>query len=122
MSTNKDKEVIKFETFINEELGDSQESQTVNMMANTADVYQKYKNKVVASVDKTDVQKSEEEFNKFIDGLPDNEKEASDMLRSLFSSEMMKVSIEKLQQDKKAIEEQISARIKELKDIQSNLG
>ena len=117
MSTKKDNEVKKFDDFLNEEL-----EQTTQAMANTANVYKKYKNRVIAGIDKDDIEKTEEEFNTFIDGLPDNEKEASDMLRSLYSSEMIKVSIDKLQEDKKVIEEQINARIKELKDIQSNLS
>jgi hypothetical protein len=112
-----DKEVKKYVDFINEEL-----EETTDMMANTASVYQKYRNKVVSSIDKEDLSKSEDEFNDFISSLPENEREASDMLRSLFSSEAMKIKIDGLEEQKKQIEEQISARIKELKDIQSNLG
>ena len=115
MSTNK--EVKKFDAFINEDL-----EQTTDVMANTVNVYNKYKSKVVSTIDSEDLTKSEEDFSKFIDGLPDNEKEASDMLRSLFSSEAMKVKIEQLEKQKVQIEEQIASRIKELRDIQSNLG
>ena len=117
MNTEKSNEVKKFDAFINEDL-----EQTTDAMANTVQVYNKYKSKVVSTIDSEDLAKSEEDFSKFIEGLPDNEKEASDMLRSLFSSEAMKVKIEQLEKQKVQIEEQIASRIKELRDIQSNLG
>jgi hypothetical protein len=116
MSISKN-EVKKFIQFINEDL-----EQTTDMMSNSVNVYKKYKNKVVSGINKEDIGKSEEDFNKFIESLPDNEREASDMLRSLFTSEAMKIKIESLEKQKIEIEEQISVRIKELKDIQSNLG
>jgi hypothetical protein len=117
MNTEKSNEVKKFDAFINEDL-----EQTTDMMSNTVNVYNKYKSKVVSSIDKEDLSKSEEDFNNFIASLPENEREASDMLRSLFSSEAMKIKIDGLEEQKKQIEEQIASRIKELKDIQSNLG
>lgn len=113
----KSNEVKKFDVFINEDL-----EQTTDAMANTVEVYNKYKSRVLSSINKDDLAKTEEDFNNFIEGLPDNEKGASDMLRSLYSSEIIKVNIEKLQEDKVKIEEQIATRIKELRDIQSNLG
>jgi hypothetical protein len=115
--SGKKKIIKKYEAFLNEEL-----EQTTDMMENTVKVYNKYKGRVVSSIDKEDIQKSEEDFNNFIEGLPDEEKEASDMLRSLFASEVMKLKIDSLEEQKKQIEEQIAERIKELRDIQSNLG
>ncbi len=111
------KEVKKFnEFFLNEEL-----EETTEHMENTAQTYSKYKNKVVNSIDPEDIQASQENFEKFISNLPEEEKSASDMLRALFSSEMIKISIEKLESDKKRIEEQISNRIEELKSLQANM-
>lgn len=110
-------EVKKFnEFFLNEELED-----TTQHMQDTSQAYAKYKNKVMNSIDPEDIQGSQEKFEDFISKLPEDEKAASDMLRALFSSEMIKVSIEKLQNDKKKIEEQISTRMEELKTLQANL-
>ena len=110
-------DVKKFKEFLlNEEL-----EETTKNMQDTAQVYSKYKNRVVNTIDSEDIQGSQEKFEKFLDSLPDNERDASDMLRTLFSSEMLKYAIEKLENDKKKIEEQIQNRMDELKNMQSNL-
>ena len=113
---NRKQEVIRFNNFINEEL-----EQTIENMEGTTNAYTKYKAKVMSMADEKDINKSQEDFEAFIDSLPDEEKSATDMLRSLFSSEMMQISIKKLEDDKKRIEEQIKNRLEELKNIQSKL-
>ena len=96
-------------------------NQSVDTMKNTTATYSKYKGRISTMVNSEDLEKSSEDFENFIQRLPDAEKESADLLRSLFNSEMMKAKIEKLQVDKKAIEEELGARIKELQDMQSNL-
>jgi septin family protein len=101
--------IKKWNDYLNEDF-----DQSLDNMKNTTAVYNKYKNRVVSTIDKENLDESSENFEKFIDGLPDNEKEASDLLRSLFNSES-------LETQKQQIQEELQARIKELKDIQSNL-
>jgi hypothetical protein len=87
--------IKKWNDYLNEDF-----DQSLDNMKNTTAVYNKYKNRVVSTIDKENLDESSENFEKFIDGLPDNEKEASDLLRSLFNSEMMKLKIESLETQK----------------------
>ena len=95
--------------------------QSVNTMKNTSEVYTKYKQKVTNMINSEDLNKSTEDFNNFIESLSEEEKTASDLLRSYFNSEMMRAKIEELEANRKAIEEEIAKRIEELKQMQSNL-
>lgn len=95
--------------------------QSIDTMKNTTVVYNKYKNKVNTIIQAEDLNKSAEDFNKFIESLSDEEREASDLLRSFFNSEMIKEKIELLEQNKQDIEEEIKSRIEELKAIQNSL-
>ena len=95
---------------------------SVETMSNTTVVYNKYKGKVSTMVKSEDLNKSAEEFDKFINGLNDQEKEASDLLRTAFNAEMIKAKIDLLEQNKKDIEEEIKNRMEELKSIQGSLS
>ena len=95
--------------------------QSIDTMKNTTVVYNKYKNKINTIIQAEDLNKSAEDFNKFIESLSDEEKEASDLLRSYFNSEMIKEKIELLEQNKQDIEKEIKSRIEELKAIQNSL-
>lgn len=110
------KKIKNWNDYLKEDL-----DQSLDSMKNTTNVYNKYKNRVVSTIDKENLDESSENFENFIDGLSDDEKEASDLLRSLFNSEMMKLKIENLEEQKKQIQEELNSRMKELKDIQSNL-
>lgn len=109
-------EIKKWKTF-NEDF-----EQSVDTMSNTTAVYNKYKGKVSTMVNSEDLNKSAEEFDKFVNGLNDQEREASDLLRTGFNSEMIKAKIELLEQNKKDIEEEIKNRMEELKAIQGSLS
>ena len=115
--------IKKFNDFkINEEVdGNSEFDVSVNTMKNTTDVYNKYKGKINSFIKSEDLNKSSEDFNKFIENLNDEEAEASDLLRSLFNSEMLKEKIQLLEQNKKQIEEELKSRIEQLKQMQNNL-
>lgn len=108
--------VKNYNKFINEDL-----EQSIDSMDKTVQTYNKYKGRVTSLVNKDDVAKSEDNFAKFIESLPDDEKSSVDMLRTLFSSEMMALKIKSLEEQKKKIEEQIQQRLKELNEIKSKL-
>jgi len=96
-------------------------NKSVETMTDTTNVYNKYKSKVTSMVNSEDLNASAENFDKFVSSLNDQEREASDLLRTLFNSEMIKAKIDLLEQNKKDIEEEIKNRMEELKAIQSTL-
>ncbi len=90
-------------------------------MDNTVKAYNKYKSQVLGLINPKDMDDSQKKFDALITSLSEQDKGASDMLRSLYSSEAMKIAIDKLKEDKKKIEEQINIRLKELQEIQQKL-
>ena len=121
--------VIKFNNFnvINEADASPVNTTTVDtsteQMKLTTTVYNKYKNRVVAMFtnvkEGTDINKT---FQDFISTLPDSEKEASDLLRTLFETEKIKYDIKNLETQKKTIQDQIDDRMKKLTDIKSEMN
>lgn len=121
--------VIKFNNFntINEADVPGTQTTPVNnsmeQMKLTTTVYNKYKNRVVAMFtnvkEGSDVNKT---FQDFISALPDTEKEASDLLRTLFETEKIKYDIQNLETQKKTIQDQIDDRMKKLTDIKSEMA
>lgn len=86
--------------------------------------YNKYKTKIIAMFsDKTkDATIISTDFDKFINNLPEPEKGASDLLRSLFQSEKIKLDISTLETKKKDIESQLNQRMTELKEIMARIA
>lgn len=107
------------EESLKEEVDTNTESIKNNMLT-----YNKYKSKIISMfTDKTkDVNVITTDFDKFINNLPETEKGASDLLRSLFQSEKIKKDITNLETKKKDIETQLNQRMTELKEIMSRLG
>lgn len=105
-----------FDEFINEEL-----EPTIKVMQDTTAIYNKYKSKVKSFIKTDDIQGSQATFTKFIESLKEDEKGASDMLRSYFSMELLVVKINQLKNDKVQIDKEIQERIKELNTIKSKL-
>ena len=108
--------IKKYNDYLNEDF-----DQSVENMKSSSDVYNKYKNRVSTMINPESSEESSDEFEKFLETLPDDEKEASDLLRSLFNSEMMAVKIELLEKQKKDIEEELKQRIDDLKELQNRL-
>lgn len=106
--------IKKFYDFISEDVN-------TDTMKKNISVYNRYKGRVSSMVKKDDIEKSNEDFEKLISSLREDEKGATDLLRTLFSAEKLKVRIEKLNDDKKDIDEQIRMRQAELRDIQSKI-
>lgn len=120
----KEKEVKKFADYI-KEATDTTTDANVNAMQNNTVAYNKYKSRVTSMFNGAkpeDMGKISESFENFINGLPEAEKGASDMLRALFSSEKIKLTIQGLQDQKKVIEDEINQRMKDLKQISDNLA
>lgn len=96
-----------------------------DILQNTANIYNKYKSKIVSmfsNIKEENLSKVSEDFEKFISSLPEAEKNASDLLRTLFSAEKMKYEIKSLETRKKDIDLQIQQRVKDLKQISDNLN
>lgn len=111
--------IIKFDDYVNE----AEDVNKTSIQNNTV-VYNKYKNNVISIFNNKkpeDADKINEEFEKFITGLPENEKGASDLLRTLFSSEKLKFDIKGLEIKKKEIDEQITQRMNDLRQISANI-
>ncbi len=123
----KEKEVKKFADYIKEATETTTTTTTdanVNAMQSNTVAYNKYKSRVVSMFNGAkpeDVAKISESFENFINGLPEAEKGASDMLRALFSTEKIKLTIKGLEDQKKVIENEIAERMKDLKQISDNL-
>ncbi len=118
--------VKKYSDFLKEAVDDvsSNDANLKSLQNNTA-TYKKYQNKIVSmfsNAKSEDMEKINKDFENFINGLSDSEKGASDMLRALFSSEKIKMSIKGLEEQKKNIDLEIQERIKELKQITDNLN
>ncbi len=118
--------VKKYSDFLKEAADDvsSNDANLKSLQNNTA-TYKKYQNKIVSmfsNAKSEDMEKINKDFENFINGLSDSEKGASDMLRALFSSEKIKMSIKGLEEQKKNIDLEIQERIKELKQITDNLN
>ncbi len=91
---------------------------------NSAGVYTKYKNRVMSMFNGATPEtmpKISTDFENFINGLPEPEKAASAMLRSLFASEKMKIDIKSLEAQKQNIDAQLQQNMKDLKQIMDNL-
>jgi hypothetical protein len=119
-------DVKKYGDYVKEatETGTGAMDSNVNAMSASVVAYNKHKSKVTNmfnNVKSEDMEKLSTDFENFIKGLPENEKGASDMLRTLYSSEKIKVDIKNLETQKKSIEEQILSRMDELKKISNNL-
>lgn len=113
------KDIKKFAEYIKEEIDTN-----VNVMKNNVDTYSKYKSKVTtffSNAKAEDMEKIGADFDTFINSLPDNEKGASDMLRTLYSSEKIKFDIKSLETKKQEIDTQIQQRMKELQEISNNI-
>lgn len=106
--------ITDFNKFLNEDV-------ITDKMRDTTSAYNKYKSRVKSFIKEDDMEKSREDFEKFLANLPENEKSASDMLRSAYSVEQMILQIDKLQQNKKEIEQQILDRTKELNDLKNKI-
>lgn len=113
------KKIKNFKDYITEATNDNTDAIKFNAV-----VYNKYKTRVVSMFNNAkpeDIDKITESFENFINGLPENEKGSSDLLRTLFSSEKLKFDIKALQIKKTEIDEQIQQRMKDLKQISDNL-
>ena len=126
------KEVKKFNQFIKEATdttGSTIATPTatdtnITSMQNNVATYNKYKSRITSmfnGVKPEDMEKVSKDFENFINGLSDSEKGASDTLRTLFSSEKIKVDIKGLEAQKILIDQQIEQRMKDLKQISDNL-
>ncbi len=117
-------EVKKYGDYIKEATEIGTDS-NVNAMSANVVAYNKHKSKVTNMFTNVktaeDMEKLTTEFENFINSLPENEKGASDMLRTLYSSEKIKIDIKNLELQKKSIEEQILSRMDELKKMSNNL-
>ena len=115
------KKIKNFTDYIKEEMSGDE---NISALQNNADVYNKYKSKVVgmfSNAKPDDMEKISKDFNTFIEGLPESEKGGSDMIRALFSSEKIKLEIKNYEAQKKSIEEQIQQRMKDLQEISNGL-
>ena len=110
-------EIKNYSDYIKEDLDTS-----VDKMKSASDTYNRYKSRVVSIVNQDDLEKASEDFNSFIDSLNDDEKNASDLLRSLYSTEILSKKIENLEMKKQEIEEEIKLRSDELKEMQDKLN
>jgi hypothetical protein len=105
-----------YSEFINEDINTD--------ISNTTNAYNKYKSRVISIAnDKTkqsDVK--DKNLSDFIAALPENEKGAGDLLRILYSSEKLRLSIEEMKLKKVEIEKEINLRTKELSDMKNKLS
>lgn len=119
-------DVKKYGDFIKEATTDTNTNgdANVNALQNNVVVYNKYKNNITSMFNNAkaeDSQKISTNFENFINGLSETEKGASDMLRTLFSSEKIKLDIKGLEEQKVTIDQQIQQRMKDLKQMSDNL-
>ena len=114
----------KIKTFIDYIKEDTTGDGNIDALQNNTNAYNKYKSKIVGmftNAKTEDMEKINKDFDTFIEGLPENEKGASDMIRALFSSEKIKLEIKNYEAQKIAIEEQIKQRMTSLEELSKNL-
>lgn len=120
--------VKKYSNYIKEATTNTSVTSTntnTESLQNNTSIYKKYQSKVISMFNNAkpeDMEKISKNFENFINGLSDVEKGASDMLRTLFSSEKIKLNIKSLEADKIAIQKEIETRMSELKQITNNLN
>ncbi len=123
-------EIKKFWDFIKEATDATTTATTpttdnnITSLQNNVAAYKKYSGRVIAMFNNAkaeDMEKIAKSFEDFIKSLPDTEKGASDMLRSLYASEKIKLDIKNFEDQKIVIDQQIQQRMKELKEITDNL-
>lgn len=105
-----------YSEFVNEDINTD--------ISGASTAYNKYKSRVISIAnDKTKESAiKDKNLSDFIAALPEAEKGAADLLRILYSSEKMRLSIEEMKLKKVELEKEIELRSKELNDLKTKLA